>query len=87
VISNQGNRNHVTPTPQQAMEVAFLRRALADPSLRPAQRLHSAAALVGVTLFFVEDAAPRAPFIHSAWWVGTCGNCMPPCRGGSQLSL
>lgn len=49
------------------METAFLRRALRDPALRPAQRLHSAAALAGVTLFFAEDARPHAPFIHSAW--------------------
>ena len=50
-----------------AMEARFLRRALAEPALRPAQRAHSAAALAGMALFFLEDARPHVPMVHPAW--------------------
>ncbi|KAI8473911.1 MAG: hypothetical protein J3K34DRAFT_518620 [Monoraphidium minutum] len=57
----------VTTLHTTAMELAFLRRALADASLRPAQRAHSGAALLGMGIFFFEDARPHVPFIHAAW--------------------
>jgi hypothetical protein len=55
------------PPRRQAIELAFLQRALQDPSLRPAQRLHSAAALAGMALFCVEDSVPHVPLVHSSW--------------------
>lgn len=64
-----------------AMEVAFLRRALRDPALRPAQRMHSAAAAAGMALFFAEDARPHTPFIHAGW------HCLSAVATGAIHSL
>ncbi|GBF91460.1 hypothetical protein Rsub_04200 [Raphidocelis subcapitata] len=50
-----------------ALELSFLQRALQEPSIRPAQRLHSAAGLAGVALFAVEDSVPHIPLVHCAW--------------------
>jgi hypothetical protein len=50
-----------------AMELRFLRRASANPALRPAQRLHAVTCLAGLGAFALEDACPRLPFVHAAW--------------------
>jgi hypothetical protein len=52
-----------------AMELRFLQRAHANPSLRPAQRLHAATCLLGLGAFALEEAFPRLPLVHSAWHV------------------
>lgn len=56
-----------------AMELAFLRRAADDLSLRGAQRFHSAAALAGMALFFLEDAQPHIPMVHCSWHMCSAG--------------
>lgn len=49
------------------MELRFLQRALEEPKLRTAQRLHSACAVAGMTFFTLEDYYPRVPLMHSTW--------------------
>jgi hypothetical protein len=50
-----------------AMELRFLQRAMQQPKLRPAQRIHSAAALASMGLFMLEEHQPHLPFIHASW--------------------
>jgi hypothetical protein len=50
-----------------AMELKFLHTSFQNPALRPAQRLHSAAALLGLGAFFLEDAMPKLPLCHATW--------------------
>jgi len=49
-----------------AMEVAYLRRAREDPSMRRPQLAHSLCAVAGLAAFAAEDLRPL-PFIHSLW--------------------
>ena len=49
-----------------AMEVAYLRRARVDPSMRRPQLAHSLCAVAGLAAFAAEDLRPL-PFIHSLW--------------------
>ncbi|WIA21866.1 hypothetical protein OEZ85_004242 [Tetradesmus obliquus] len=51
-----------------AMESKFLQRSFANPDLRGAQKLHSAACLAGMAVFAVEDASvPHVPLVHATW--------------------
>ena len=52
-----------------AMEALFLKRALADPSLRRPHRVHCACAGVGLALFALDEVRPHLPCVHAAWHV------------------
>jgi hypothetical protein len=65
-----------------AMEFDFLRRAAVNggpdgqsPGLRTQQLLHSAAALGAISFFALEEALPRAPFLHSTWHLLSSVSC------------
>ncbi|GAB4840412.1 hypothetical protein Ancab_021180 [Ancistrocladus abbreviatus] len=64
------------------MEVAFARRALENPQLRPAHNVHKVASLLSGVLFAADDMFPTTPFIHAAWHlaaafgVGSCNKLL-----------
>lgn len=58
----------VTTTNALALEGAFLARALQNPDLRGAQKLHSAACVAGMAVFSAEEASvPHVPLVHASW--------------------
>ncbi|KAM7270862.1 hypothetical protein ACFE04_030076 [Oxalis oulophora] len=64
------------------MEVAFAKRALKDPQLRPAHNLHKLSSILGGVLFVADDVFPQTPYLHAAWHlaaalgVGTCNKLL-----------
>ncbi|KAH6802190.1 fold protein [Perilla frutescens var. frutescens] len=64
------------------MEVAFAKRAVEDPDLRSAHKVHRMTSLVGGALFVCEDYFPDTPYLHAAWHlaaavgVGTCNKLL-----------
>lgn len=49
------------------MEVAFAKRALEEPELKEAHKIHKMSSIVGGALFIADDAFPQTPFLHAAW--------------------
>jgi hypothetical protein len=43
------------------------RRSFHNPKLQTPQRIHSAAALLGLGAFFLEDMCPQLPLCHATW--------------------
>ncbi|KAM7463443.1 hypothetical protein LguiA_031564 [Lonicera macranthoides] len=58
------------------MEVAFAKRAVEEPELKAAYRVHKMSSIVGGALFIADDAFPQTPFLHAAWHlaaaIGVC---------------
>ncbi|KAF5777286.1 hypothetical protein HanXRQr2_Chr12g0533861 [Helianthus annuus] len=49
------------------MEVAFARRAVKDPDLKPLHNVHKLSALLGGAFFVADDLFPETPYLHAGW--------------------
>ncbi|KAI7744885.1 hypothetical protein M8C21_022608, partial [Ambrosia artemisiifolia] len=49
------------------MEVAFARRAVKDPDLKPVHNVHKLSALLGGAFFVADDLFPEIPYLHAGW--------------------
>ncbi|KAI3696271.1 hypothetical protein L1987_79283 [Smallanthus sonchifolius] len=49
------------------MEVAFARRAVKDPELKPVHNVHKLSALLGGAFFVADDLFPETPYLHAGW--------------------
>ncbi|KAK1419864.1 hypothetical protein QVD17_29257 [Tagetes erecta] len=49
------------------MEVAFARRAVKDPELKPVHNVHKMSALLGGAFFVADDLFPEIPYLHAGW--------------------
>ncbi|XP_076932993.1 uncharacterized protein LOC143598735 [Bidens hawaiensis] len=64
------------------MEVAFARRAVKDPDLKPVHNVHKLSALLGGAFFAADDLFPETPYLHAGWHlaaaigVGACNKLL-----------
>ncbi|KAL8224395.1 hypothetical protein R6Q57_019870 [Mikania cordata] len=49
------------------MEVAFARRAVKDPDLKPMHNVHKLSALLGGAFFVADDLFSEIPYLHAGW--------------------
>lgn len=58
---------HVSSANIAALEVEYIRSRTKREDLRPIQKAHLTAAVLGAGCFFLEDNLPQVPLLHAAW--------------------
>jgi len=61
-------------------EIAFMRKALADPKLRDTHFVHTLAGVGAFTAFYADDWFPQVPYLHASWHIlSAYATSLTPC--------